>query len=43
MLLKRELARKVVASRDGKAVKVSMRDLIVSRFIKRAIDHDQLS
>ncbi len=40
MLIKRELARKVDATRDGKPVKVSMRDLIVSRFIKKAIDGD---
>ena len=40
LLIKRELARKVEATRDGKPVKVSMRELIVSRFIKRAVDGD---
>lgn len=41
LLLKRELARKVIATRNGKQVKVPMRDIIVSRFLNQAINGDK--
>jgi uncharacterized protein YacL (UPF0231 family) len=41
LLLKRELARKVIATRNGKQVKMPMRDIIVSRFLNQAINGDK--